>query len=88
MADEFSNLPYAPWLESTIRDLVDINPTAIAMQMMDESGEIYSCYYNMSPNIRAQFIAGMQDDDRLEWVKNNRHVIADILAGEEEGEDE
>lgn len=71
-----------------IRDLVDIDPTAIAIQMMDEDGEIYSCYYNMSPNIRAQLIAGMQDDDRMEWVKNNRDVIASIIAGEEEGEDE
>lgn len=74
-----------------IHDLVDIDPVAIAMQMMDESGEIYSCYYNMSPNIRAQFIAGMQDDDRMDWVRNNREMIAAIIAGEDdkgEGEDE
>ena len=73
-----------------IRDLVDIDPVAIAMQMMGEDGEIFSCYYNMSPNIRAQLIAGMQDDDRMEWVRNNRDLIAAIIAGEddeEEGED-
>ena len=86
MADEFSAKPYYGWLEGVIRDLVDIDPVSIALQMIDHDGEVYSCYYNLNPDGRAIIRAGLEDDDRMDWVRNNRDAIAAIMAEDEEGD--
>lgn len=92
MSEGWENRPYAQWLENAVKLLVEVDPDSIAMEMTDADGKIYTCYWNTSQNDRAQFIGAMQDDDRMEWVMNNREAILDILRendgdGEENDED-
>lgn len=98
--DDWTERPYAGWLEETIGELVKADPVTIAMEMIGSDGQISTCYYNTSPNDRACMIDAMRDDARLEWVAANRECIKalldgaeieDILCGEDDeddGEDE
>lgn len=86
MAD-FTTKSYAPWLEGTFRELVDIDPVSIAMEMIDADGQLYTCYWNTSRDGRAQMIGGMQDDDLLDLLRNNRDAILEILNDEEVDDD-
>ena len=94
--DDWTAAPYAEWLENCIRELVGVNPMAIAMEMVGEDGLVSTCYYNTSPNDRACMIDAMRDDARFEFIKGNRDEIRAILSDdyvdeeddEVEGEDD
>ena len=84
MADDFSTRPYAQWLEDTIRELVSIDPLCIAMQMRDEEGKTYTCYWNCNRNDRAVMVDAIHDDDLLDLIRNNKELILDILNEEDD----
>lgn len=85
--DDWTQKPYAGWLEQSIKELMDANPVAIAMEMVDEYGLVSTCYYNTSPNDRACMIDAMRDDSRWEWLYNNRAEVRAILSDEGEEDD-
>lgn len=84
MADEFSDKPYAPWLETVIRDLVDIDPLAISIQMRDADGKTYTCYWNMNADDRAIIADAIQQDRLLELIRDLKDDILGILNDEED----
>ena len=84
---DYADKPYAQWIEDTIQQLFDIDPTAIAMEMRDAAGQTYTCYWECSRDDRACMIGAMQDDDLLDFLAVNKDVVAEILNGEEDGED-
>lgn len=88
MSNDWTSKPYASWLEETIRELVKANPVSIAMEIVDETGMVFTCYYNASPNDRACMIDAMRDDARWEWLTNNREEIMAILSEEGDGEED
>lgn len=83
MADDWTSKPYAPWLEGVIRDLVEIDPLCIAMQMISKDGDVCTCYWNVNANDRAMMMGGMADDNRMEWMKNHREELKALLDGED-----
>lgn len=86
-AVDWTELPFAGWLERSIKELVDANPVAIAMEMVDKQGIVSTCYYNTSPNERACMIDAMRDDARWEWLYGNKEEIMAILSDEGEDDD-
>jgi hypothetical protein len=86
--DDWTEKPFASWLENTIRELVNANPVAIAMEMVDETGLVSTCYYDTSPNDRACMIDAMRDDARWEFIRDNREEILTLLNDEDDDEDE
>jgi hypothetical protein len=86
--DDWTAKPFAPWLEDTIRELVKVNPVAIAMEMVDETGLVSTCYYDTSPNDRACMIDAMRDDARWAFIRDNREEILALLNDEDDDEDE
>ena len=86
-ADDWTSAPYAEWLEQSIQELVNANPSAIAMEMVGEDGLVATCYYNASPNDRACMIDAMRDDARIEFIKNNADLIVALLNGDDEDEE-
>lgn len=86
-AVHFEDKPYAEWLEGVIRDLFDINPTCISMQMRDATGKAFSCYWNCSADDRAVMVDAMKQDGMLEWVRLNRREILEILNEEDEDDE-
>lgn len=87
-SDDWTAKPFASWLEDTIRELVKANPVAIAMEMVDETGLVSTCYYNTSANDRACMIDAMRDDARWEWLYDNREEIRAILSEDGDDDDE
>ena len=70
-----------------MREMFDIDPVAIAMEMRDAKGQTYTCYWEVSRDDRACMIGAMQDDDLLDFLAVNKDVVAEILNGEEDDED-
>ena len=85
--DGWTERPYTVWLEAVVREMVDIDPECIAMEMVDKNGMVHTCYWNCSADERAMMIGGMQSDDRMEWLRLNREEILEIL-NEDEGEED
>jgi hypothetical protein len=85
---KWAEMEYTAWLEDTVREMVDIDPACIALELIDKAGIVHTCYWRVSADDRAQMISGMQDDDRLEWLKANRDVVLEILSEEDEEEEE
>lgn len=67
--------------------MFDIDPTAIAMEMRDDKGQTYTCYWDCNRDDRACMIGAMQDDDLLDFLAVNKDVVAEILSGEDGDED-
>ena len=80
--DDWAAKPFAQWLEQSIQELMKANPVAIAMELVDETGLVSTCYYNTSPNDRACMIDAMRDDARWEWVYENKDEIVAVLNDE------
>lgn len=84
---DWAALPFAPWLEESIQELVKAKPIAIGMEMVDEYGMVHTCYYNTSANDRACMIDAMRDDARFEFIFANKEEIRAILEDEDEDDD-
>ena len=83
--DNFADKPYASFVEEMVKNMFDINPTCISMQMRDVEGKTYTCYWETSPDDRAIMIDAMRDDAFFDWIENNKDAIKAIL--EEEGDE-
>lgn len=84
---EIADARFVPWLESVIKEVFDIDPVAIAMQMRDKDGKPYTCYWEVSPDDRAIMIDAMKDDARMDWLRNNKDLVLEILNEEEVDDD-
>ena len=90
-ADDWTAAPYAGWLENVIRTMVEADPVCIAMEMITDDGEVYTCYYNTDMSDRDVMISAMHDDNLMRWIKEHREDIMDILSddwAEDEDDDE
>ena len=79
--------PYAQWLEDCLREMVEIAPTSIAMQMIGADGKPYTCYWRCSTVELAIIMAALRSDEVMEWAKMNRGELAALLS-EDFDEDE
>ncbi len=70
-----------------MREMFDIDPVAVAMQMRDADGKTYTCYWNCSRDDRSCMVGAMEDDDLVEFFRAYKDDIAAILNGEEDDED-
>lgn len=87
MPSDITTQPYSAWLESVLRELVDIDPMCIALEMRDADGVCYTCYWNTSADDRILMIDSMQDDAKMEWFKNHKDELIELLNDEEDGDD-
>lgn len=70
-----------------MREMFDIDPVSIALQMRDANGQTYTCYWNCSRDDMACMIDALHDDALLEFLRVNKDAVAEILNGEEDDED-
>lgn len=84
---DYTTKPYAQWVEDTMREMFDIDPVAIAMEMRDSAGQVFTCYWNCDRNDMACMIDSLKDDSIIEFLRTNRDVVNEILNGEDGDED-
>ena len=86
MIDDYASKPCAEWLEDTGMEMFDIDPVSIALEMRDDDGKTYTCYWEVSADDRAIMIDSMKEDCMMEWVVAHKDEILRILN--EEGVDD
>lgn len=80
-----NELPYAPWLEKNLRDLVKTPVTSICISAVSKDGDVYRDYYNTTM-IDKLIIAGIiQQDAMLDSMAANG--IVEYVEDEEDGTD-
>lgn len=85
---EIETAPYSQWLECTVRELYDIEPVCIAMEMRDAAGQVYTSYWQMDANDMACVIDALQNEATLNFIRENKDEILAILNGEGDDEDD
>lgn len=86
--DDLATKPYAQWLEDTVKELFDIDPVAISMQMRKADGSTYTCYWDVTPDDRAIMLDAMREDGYIDFIRNNKDEIKAIFEEDEEEDDE
>lgn len=79
-------MPYAEWLEKTVKEMFEVYPVSISMQMIGADGKVYTCYWQVTQNDRAIMISAMKDDGFIELLRSNKELVNEILS-EEDGDD-
>ena len=82
--DDWTAAPYAEWLENCIAGIVECNPVCIAMAMIDADGYIDTCFYHAHTDEIAAIINAIEDEKRMQWVRDNKEDILTILNDEDD----
>lgn len=60
--NNITNMPYAQWLEQTLRDISELPVKGIVLMGVLEDGESYTAYYNISMTDKL-ILAGLVNQD-------------------------
>ena len=73
-SEDVTKLPYAPWLEDTIREMTehDVQSICIAVKV---DGDTMTGYWNADAQDKAMFAAAIQSDIVLDIVEQNADAI-------------
>lgn len=71
MPNKFENIPYAPWLEEALRELIKFPVKGVCMFATTENGEVYSNYHNISMMDKLTIAGLIQQDAFRESLYNN-----------------
>ena len=80
--NNFNNIPYAQWLEQTLKDIINLPVTGICLNAVLEGGEAYTAYHNVTM-LNKLTIAGLIKQDAM----FDAMAANGIIQYEEEGED-
>lgn len=92
--NDITKMPYAIWLENAIRDMTDLNVCGITLAAIDENGDTYINYYNISMADKLVISGLIQQDSMMDTLVANGFIISqdneEVTENEEEeyGEEE
>ena len=76
--NDFKNIPYAPWLENALRELINFPVKGICMFAITKTGDIYSNYNDNISMADKLLIAGLiQQDAMLDQLTINGFIDGD-----------
>ena len=84
---DYTEKPYAQWVEATLKNMFEVDPVSIALQMRDASGQTYTCYYMCSRDDLAIMTDAVRDDQIVSLLRDCKEIISEILSGEDGDED-
>lgn len=67
--------------------MVDLDPVSIGLVIILPDGATGTSYFNCGTTDMKLMATAIEDDRQIDWIKANADYIAEILAGEEDGED-
>ena len=70
-----------------MREMFEIDPASIALQMRDESGQTYTSYWQCSRDDLAIMADAIAEDKIISLLRDSRDTLREILEGEEDDED-
>ena len=81
---DVSRLPYAQWLEDTLRDLVESKPKCICIAAIMPDQTVGTAYYDCTTQDKAIFAHNIQVDITMDVIKANIGEIKEIMEEETE----
>lgn len=76
--NDLDELPYAAWLEASLKGMIEDRPEKIAVVSISEDGDVGACFYRCAAGDLMTLAGALQ-------VEAIRSVVEDIL---EEGEED
>jgi hypothetical protein len=77
-----NNLPYAQWLEHTIKDLIDLPVKGLCLNAVLEDGSVYTAYHKISMQNKITIAGVIQQDATIETLTANGFI--EIVEEDEE----
>lgn len=77
-----TEMPYAKWLEQTLRDISAVPVRGIAISAVYDNGDTYTNYYNVSMNDKLVLSGLISQDATLDMLAANG-----VISYEEDDED-
>lgn len=84
---KLTELPYAQWLEQSLRNIIDLPVESICIITKMEDGEVGTGYWNAGVFDKLAFAGVIQQDAMLETLRVNG-FIEDEEDEDEDGQDE
>jgi hypothetical protein len=82
---DFTTLPYAPWLEKALQELLNFPVKGLCMYAITENGDVYSNYYEISMKDKLTIAGYIHQDAMYDSLAANGVIQYDDDE-EEEGE--
>lgn len=82
-----NNIPYAAWLETTLKELIKFPVRSITITALTNNGEVYSNYYNATMADKLVVAGIIQQDAMFDSMAANgivEYVDEEDYNGEEE----
>ena len=82
-SEDITKLPYAPWLENSIRVLTEHDVHSACIVATVDDGDTMTGYWNADTQDKAIFAYNIQSDIVLDIVKQNADIIKRAMEEEE-----
>ena len=84
---DISKIPYAAWLEESLRVLIESGSERICIAGMTEDGKVYTGYYNCNVSDKALFAHYIQTDAFMEEIRTNADMLREWIEEFDEEEE-
>lgn len=84
--NNITDMPYATWLEQTLRDISELDVRSIALVGVLESGDVYTGYYNAQMTDKLVLAGIINQDAMMDTLEANG--VIEFEEDEEEKEDD
>ena len=82
-SEDVTKLPYAPWLEKSIRILTEHNVHSACIVAKVDDGDAMTGYWNADAQDKAIFAHNIQSDIVLDIVQQNADIIKRAMEEKE-----
>ena len=72
--NNLNNIPYAEFLEQTLKELITMPVKGIALNAVLDGGAVYTAYHNVSMQNKLTISGITQQDATLDFLKVNNYV--------------
>lgn len=86
MRNNFDNIPYAQWLEHTLKDILNLPIRGLSLHAVLDNGDVYTAYHKVGMNDKLIIAGQVQQDAMTDFLKINNFIKNDEedADGEEE----
>ena len=75
--NNLQNIPYAEFLENTLKELITMPVKGIALNAVLSDGSVYTAYHNVSMNNKLTISGLVQQDATLDFMRVNNLIKTD-----------
>lgn len=86
--NDITKMPYASWLEQALRDISEHPLQGIVLAGIDEGGDVYTNYYELSMAAKILIAGIINQDAMLDTLINSGYIENDDEEEEDDAEEE